>query len=346
MQSIEEKNLHDSVVKRTCYVTDLLYLSVHILYLILFIISNSTILIIMNVISICLYILSFFMIRKGKYYAYALCCGNEIILYMSIATVLCGFQVGFHLNIIGVCIVSFFTTYFNKRNGSLKKAIGFTSIAAIVYLILHFYCSYHNPYYNLDKWLIVSLYAFHAICAFGFVVSYLLIFLKYAMTLEDKIKNESRTDKLTQIHNRYDLYNYLDAIADKKDYALTIFDIDDFKKVNDTYGHVYGDYVLKTIAKIAEANSNQSFVSRYGGEEFVIITKMYSDEQKTFELIDNIRKCIENYQFNFEGVTAKITISCGIAKYQEGIDIDKWLNLADYKLYECKHSGKNKTLMV
>lgn len=346
MQSIEEKNLHDTVVKKTCYTTDFLYLSVHVLYLVLFIISNSLGLIILNAIGILLYIFFYFLIRKNKYYIYAISCGFEIVLNMSISTALCGFSSGFQLNIIGVCIVSFFTTYFNKTSGSVKKAIGWSIMSAIIYLGLHFYCSFNASLYSLDKWLVLFLYSFHSICAFVFVVSYLLIFIKYAMYLEDKIKNESRTDKLTQIHNRYDLYNYLDSIEDKKDYALAIFDIDDFKKINDTYGHIYGDYVLKTIAKIAENNSNKSFVARYGGEEFIIIVKMYSDEQKAFDVVDNIRKLVENYNFSYNNVETKITISCGIAKYRDNVDIDKWVNLADNKLYECKHTGKNKTIML
>ncbi len=345
MKSLEEKNLHDSVVKRTCYWTDGIYLSVHILYLVLFIIANSTFMIVMNIVSILAYVLFYFLIRKGKYYIYALLCGTEIVIFMSISTVLFGFQAGFHLNIIGLCVVSFFTTYFNKGTGSLKKALAWSIMSVLLYLGLHFYCSFNNPIYTIDKWLNVSLYAFHGICAFGFVVSYLLIFLLYAMDLEEKIRNESRTDKLTQISNRYDLYNYLDSIENKTDYALAIFDIDDFKKVNDTYGHVFGDYVLKTIAKIAFDNPNHSFVARYGGEEFVVIIKMYSDEQRTFEMIDEIRKNIEDYQFDFEGIETHVTISCGIARYQDNINIDKWLSLADNKLYECKHSGKNKTLM-
>ena len=345
MQSVEEKNLHDYVVARTCLVTVLLYLSVHVFYLAMFMITDTFFMIVLNIISILIYLLFFVLVKKGKYYIYALCCGFEIITFMSISTVVCGFVAGFQLNIIGLCIVSFFTVYFNSQRRDVTRAIVWTIWSVVIYLGLHFYMSFNDPYYALDKWLIVTLYAFHSISAFGFVVSYLLIFLKYAMDLEDRIKMESRTDKLTQIHNRYDLYNYLDSIKDKNGYALAIFDIDDFKTINDTYGHVYGDYVLKTIARLADDN-NDFFVSRYGGEEFVVIVKLEDDSEDVFDLIDSIRKMIDEYSFSFEGIDTHVTISCGIAKYTGEISIDEWINLADNKLYECKNSGKNKTLML
>ncbi|MBR3617655.1 MAG: GGDEF domain-containing protein, partial [Acholeplasmatales bacterium] len=104
--------------------------------------------------------------------------------------------------------------------------------------------------------------------------------------------NESRTDKLTQVHNRYDLYNYINTLEDKSDYALIMFDIDDFKHINDIYGHLCGDEILKELAKIAKDTFINDFVSRYGGEEFIIILKMNGDIHKSFEMMDSFRKII------------------------------------------------------
>ena len=83
--------------------------------------------------------------------------------------------------------------------------------------------------------------------------------------------NESRTDELTQINNRYALYDYFNQDDDKSSKSLALFDIDDFKKINDIHGHIAGDYVLKLVAEIADEILTDTFLCRYGGEEFVAV---------------------------------------------------------------------------
>ena len=84
--------------------------------------------------------------------------------------------------------------------------------------------------------------------------------------------NESRTDELTQISNRYGLFDYFeDDEVVKNDKVLALLDVDDFKILNDSFGHVTGDFVLKRIAEIANEVLTGSFVCRYGGEEFIMV---------------------------------------------------------------------------
>ncbi|MBR6072231.1 MAG: GGDEF domain-containing protein [Acholeplasmatales bacterium] len=141
------------------------------------------------------------------------------------------------------------------------------------------------------------------------------------------------------------LYNYLDSLDDKDDYALVIFDIDDFKKINDTYGHIYGDYVIKEISNIAKNNSLNQFVARYGGEEFIIIIKLNNDFNKAYEITEDIRKRIDEYKFELNNVVTHITVSLGISKYQDGLRNDEWIKSADDKLYIAKKNGKNQTVI-
>jgi diguanylate cyclase (GGDEF)-like protein len=175
---------------------------------------------------------------------------------------------------------------------------------------------------------------------------YLTIFLKYAFFLEKKIMNESRTDELTQINNRYALYDYLESIDNKTNLFLAIFDIDDFKMVNDTYGHVCGDYILKSIARITIETMSDEFVCRYGGEEFIVILKNEKKKNQVFQRLETLRKNIENYAFEFEGKKIHITITLGAAKYTKDINsLTSWIEVADAKLYDGKQTGKNKTIL-
>ena len=200
---------------------------------------------------------------------------------------------------------------------------------------------YRVPNYAIDKWLEMTLFVTHAVVVFLFVAFYLVIFIKYALSLEKKIMNESRTDELTQISNRYGLYDFFDQETNKASKVLALFDIDNFKQINDQYGHVTGDYILESIAHIASKSLNDSFLCRYGGEEFVAIV----DKEGYFERLEELRKAIEKEVFEYQGVKHHVTITIGTSIYEEGMTIEKWVDLADEKMYSGKKSGKNKTVI-
>lgn len=344
MQSLEEQREHYKVIKETCYATCVIYLFLHVIYLIFSLIAKTYILTWLNIASIVLYALSPLLIRKGKYYLYALICGNEFFVFVSVSTILSGFETGYFLCIVGLGIVSFFTTYFTKER-NMKNSIIWNGLSLAICLGLFLYCSFNKTYYELEKWLVVTLFSIHIFVVFAFIVSYLLIILNYATKLEERIMNESRIDRLTQIHNRNALYNYLETITDKKDYALAIFDIDDFKKFNDTYGHIVGDFVLREVARVATEFLNDSFVARYGGEEFIVVKKMNGNFDLVYDTIEELRKVFEKYTFTYNELKLSLTITTGLTQYQNNMVIDEWINQADKLLYKGKNSGKNKTVI-
>ena len=336
--SVDRVN-HYKTIAKTCYYANILYLAIHVFYLILFIIARLDILIYVDAAVIAIYLAFFLLLKKKKYYLYALCCGNEFLAFIAVTTVMLGFNTGFHFYLIGLCVVSFFTSYFSRNRG-IKGSLVWVGLSLVVYLTLYLVTQYNAPYYTIDKWLEMTLFILHAIMVFVFVAGYLTIFLKYAFSLEKKITNESRTDELTQIANRYSLYDYFDQVEDKDPLYLALFDIDDFKVINDSYGHIAGDYILKRVAEIATSSLNDSFVCRYGGEEFVTVMNDPSDKS-SFDKLEKFRKMIEKETFEFNGTEIKITVTIGVAKYPSGTSLEKWVELADKKMYAGKNSGKN-----
>ncbi|WP_457562275.1 diguanylate cyclase [Caminibacter pacificus] len=152
-----------------------------------------------------------------------------------------------------------------------------------------------------------------------------LIILKY--------RKSSMTDELTGILNRRGVIKEAKKISVES--TLLFFDIDYFKKINDTYGHEFGDYVLKEISKLIKSSIRNSDVfGRWGGEEFILILRgtKYKDGLKVAE---KIRKVVENYDFN--GI--KVTISIGAAPFRG--DLQNAVEKADKALYEAKESGRN-----
>jgi len=179
----------------------------------------------------------------------------------------------------------------------------------------------------------------------------LLARIKTQLTLKELISNLefiASHDAMTGIYNRrkfFELsFEYFNK--SKQDLCAVMIDIDEFKKVNDTYGHAIGDEVIKLVTKtISENLLNDAVFGRIGGEEFAVIC--YSLNTKdVFENIESIREKIENSQvITDEKKVVKFTISNGISKVSdETKTLDELLKQADIALYEAKGKGRNRVI--
>ncbi|MBI5639532.1 MAG: diguanylate cyclase [Nitrospirae bacterium] len=174
-----------------------------------------------------------------------------------------------------------------------------------------------------------------------------LIVDKIKLFLETK--RLSITDGLTGLYNSRYFYKQLDLEILRSNryghsFSLILFDIDNFKQLNDTHGHQAGDDVLNELARILKNVSRETdIVVRYGGEEFIIILPNTSEED-TINLANRIRMAVEQNLFIANhGGGVNITLSGGIASYpQNASDAKRLLNAADTSLYAAKASGKNK----
>lgn len=154
----------------------------------------------------------------------------------------------------------------------------------------------------------------------------------------------SKTDKLTQLFNRGKLDEYLEDEYNKyqrhkSTFSIIMIDIDNFKSVNDTYGHHIGDSVLIEIADILKNQTRKiDTVGRWGGEEFLIVC-LETTKNGAILLAEKLRKRVENFTFN---VVKRRTISLGVAEIEDNDTIATLLERADINLYKAKKNGKNK----
>jgi len=153
----------------------------------------------------------------------------------------------------------------------------------------------------------------------------------------------SSTDALTKLLNHRAIYDKLHEIHeeyDQKVMTLAMMDLDDFKKINDTYGHLVGDDVLRETADILmQYTKNHDFVGRYGGEEFLMVfIGKAMDESKV--ILENIKQSICEH---FKKKDLNITISIGCAMKQDE-SINDWIKRADEALYQAKREGKNQVV--
>ena len=156
---------------------------------------------------------------------------------------------------------------------------------------------------------------------------------------------------MTHLKLKYYFFNMLEdkldaACSQGQNIAVAMFDIDFFKKFNDTYGHACGDYVLKSVAKIIKSNiREEDMASRYGGEEFTIML-CDTNEQEAQLVAERIRKSIEETDFFYEDQHLHVTISGGIATFDSEknpvLSAKALVDQADKALYVSKENGRNR----
>lgn len=155
-------------------------------------------------------------------------------------------------------------------------------------------------------------------------------------------------DGLTQVHNKRYFHETLEReFARSKRYkhpfALVIFDIDHFKNINDTHGHLAGDEVLRRLGALIKDNvRTNDLVARIGGEEFAVLLPE-ADKRGGVALADKLRRIVENEWFVHEGRAIPVTISLGVVEFDEALKSgDALIQTADEKLYESKRKGRNR----
>ncbi len=163
---------------------------------------------------------------------------------------------------------------------------------------------------------------------------------------ERKLRELATRDQLTRSYNRHALVMFLEKhlyLAQRygTPFSVILIDIDNFKKINDTYGHITGDKVLKTLARVVKRNLRRTDIfGRWGGEEFLIILPF---NDNPYPVAEKIRRVVSEHRFE---KVEHITISLGATSYIEGDDMDSIITRADEALYEAKRLGKNRVVVM
>ncbi len=194
--------------------------------------------------------------------------------------------------------------------------------------------------------LVKALFLNLAICAV--ISTVVLVLTNRTISFYQKdIETMASKDKLTGLYNRHALdmlfkQVLLDLKRHPTDLSLLLLDIDHFKQINDTYGHLAGDAILKHIAELISQRLREvDIVSRWGGEEFLIILKG-CDIKTATNKAEELRLGIMNNPLSYEKNTIECTASIGIAVYEEDDGSDDMINSADRAMYKAKEQGRNR----
>lgn len=294
--------------------------------------------------TVAVYLIGFVLIAKNQLAKYVYMVYFWLTLYMSCSTVCLGYGYGFHLYCFSMIPVIFSTEYIayklkHARMNSVYISIGI----AVLYLICTGYTALNGPLYRPPERDAVFFWIFNALCVFGFLIYYTYFLIRSVIQSEEKLIEIAHMDQLTKLYNRHYMLSELESSPDGSRGFLAIADIDDFKKINDTYGHNAGDAVLKTVAQTMKTECSECVVGRWGGEEFLIFSD--GDFAEGRAMLEAMRQKIASNAVEFDGQKIAVTVTVGMSPRQTGRSIDAWVHEADGKLYIGKKSGKNKIVI-
>ena len=161
-----------------------------------------------------------------------------------------------------------------------------------------------------------------------------------------KAKEEAKIDFLTQLYNKRALDEFLRLKEGEferygRNYSIVMFDLDYFKKVNDTYGHEAGDVILRSFAQILKQDSRDvDIVGRYGGEEFMAILSE-TDTEGAVVYAKKVNAHVQRAKFIYKGKRIPITVSAGVAERKQCVSLEDTIEKADANLYKAKKAGRN-----
>lgn len=278
----------------------------------------------------------------------------EIILHSFVAVIFVGWQFGFSQYIIGLIPFGYYMCVTLIQD---KKKYSIPTILSLIALFSFIFCRvislFIGSVYHLKVSIGVELamYIYNTLCNFGFLFLVTLVFIMDMQAAADILRTQNVTldnmasiDPLTGLHNRRSMQDFFnEAIEKEEDFSLIMCDIDNFKKVNDTYGHDFGDIVLKEISNIIGQQVNENgHVCRWGGEEILILCNVKL--HKTCEIAENIRSQVENHVFSLHETSIHCTLTLGVAAHRPGNTVEDTITHADRRLYHGKHNGKNRVV--
>lgn len=332
---------------------------VHLCMAILFYVADVKLMFIYNAVTILFYI--GIAVITGRVYRFTyvfIASFIEILLHSVLASLLVGWDWGFMTYTMGLVPLSFYIAYtvpYFKQN--FRIPLIYSAIVFVCFFFVREYYVYEGSILEIavTEAFVDRVYLFNIILTFCFLWVVALLFSLEVYYMQHHLESENTSleqlanyDPLTKLMNRRSMDIYLkDAIekAEQKDemFCIIMTDIDDFKKINDTYGHAAGDIVLEEISGIILENvRDEDCVCRWGGEEILILIR--SAQDTAANVAQRICKDIAASRIDIGDVKMAITMTLGVTQYRENDTADTIVERADRSMYRGKKNGKNQVV--
>lgn len=347
---------NQKIARNMAFLLNSIVLCMHIFFFIFFTYYQVGIMANFNIFSMIFYFCSFAFIKAGMLSKYINLMAFEVIMHMIFAVVCLGLGYGFQMCLVSIVSIFFYAEYFSLKmhggkstvSGSLLSVLSFTSYVGLIFGMKE-----RNPLYVIDGNVQLFMQAAMSVITFSVLIASLKLMTLLFFRSEARLSKQAEYDALTGLPNRHYIMDYLNKLLEKQEadgYWLAMVDIDNFKRINDTYGHNFGDKALKALAGILSDEKHDVTVCRWGGEEFLIIGRLMEASRPPFDKIDGIRKQVEAYELMYEdeekGTSKRVplTVTIGAAAYSNETIIEDWVSIADKRLYVGKYNGKNRVV--
>jgi diguanylate cyclase len=270
----------------------------------------------------------------------------EVIAHAWYAVYVIGWSSGFQYYLFVLAPLGFF----NPRWRVALKATHLV-IVFLGYLAIKYWSATHQPPIVLTEGALRTLNEFSVIGALIFLAFIAHYYSKIARVAEDQLEQLATTDLLTGLHNRLHMINIASHELARhrrsgKPISLVMFDIDDFKAVNDRYGHECGDFVLQTVAaRLRQTMREQDQLARWGGEEFVFLLPE-TDRDGAREMAEKVRWAVSGSPVEFGAHRITVRLTAGVCLFDPREPLDTCLSRADHAMLEGKRTGKDRVVVA
>jgi len=324
---------------------------VHAMLLFIFCLGGVNPLVQFNFLSVIIYIFCFILCRFGHILPAYISIIAEVTAYSVVSTYYVGLRCGTYFFLFSILpIIIYFGS--NLFKGKKRWGVVLTLIFVFaVFMVLYISFSDVEPFYYMTPALILVLLIFSAFAMVFSIIFYYAIYIytseNMVISLEQKnrqLSADAHEDALTSLLNRRGFLPLVSSLMDSdrnNHFCIAFCDLDDFKRVNDSYGHDAGDEVLKHITTVISQELPGCDICRWGGEEFVILMKncnLISAKGK----VERLRKTVESNPTEFFNKQIFVTLTIGLEEYKaEYKEPEAVIKKADERMYYGKQHGKN-----
>ncbi len=361
----------------TCFAAGLM----HLTFLCEFVVFKLFMMALINVISVMLYaIFGIVTLKYGmgkKPAGWIIAMFAEVLTHAVIVTVIQGLDVSFHLYpLMAIPLYAYYLYCYCDKKTFVKTAVGMGGITLIILAAVITFVETAGTVYEITGMHVLSdtevavLRGVNIVFAMIMMVTFVVIFYTEVMNLLSKLRETNDQlnfiathDALTGLSNRHSLWKYFENLEQLgSSYCIVMGDLDDFKKINDTYGHDCGDIVLKSVSKIIlDSAKAGDMACRWGGEEILLV--MLGEREECLSRLSEVKKRINELDITHEGQSVRVSMTFGFADSAEKESIlvesgeveknglraradshsefDSLISVVDKRLYVGKRSGKN-----
>lgn len=354
IENYDHSTKTDRVIK-TYYFFSLIGIIISFVRMPIFLVLNQNILLIWSLFSLGFYIASPRIIKNKKLSTFILISHIEVTIYVALTIMLLGWNFNTHFAILVLLASSYSSPFKSER---LRDLIPLFEFIILTILFIFYYNKKDiSASYDINS---LRYIIYHLSAYLNLFFSMLIVFVTIKVSrisevsrkVEMQVKNQDLEkqvmyDTLTGLLTRNAFLEELKKAeqefkSDNQNFVIVFGDIDNFKNINDTYGHDFGDTVLETVANsIRNSLRQEDHVSRWGGEEFLFLLNKLSLNEAVVRA-DRVRKTIEALEISHRDEKIPITITFGLAESTRNMDLEELINKADEMMYEGKFKGKNR----